>query len=147
LSFPLFVQNLLAWAPQKELEKENAVLAGNPLVLLPAAGVDSAEVTLPGGARETVKLDPTRPSYFANTHRAGLYKITQGGQEETYAVNLLNAIESAVAPAESIAIGRSQVAGSSGPVHEDRELWKWFVLAALGVLALEWWIYSRRAWL
>jgi hypothetical protein len=26
-------------------------------------------------------------------------------------------------------------------------LWHWFVLAALGVLTLEWWIYCRRAWL
>jgi hypothetical protein len=147
LSFPLFIQNLLAWAPRKELEKETSVLAGNPLVLLPAAGIDTAEVTLPDGTRETVKLDPTRPSYFANTNRAGLYKIAQGGQEEIFAVNLLNAIESAVAPAESIAIGSSQVAGSSGPVQEDRELWHWLVVGALGVLVLEWWVYSRRAWL
>jgi len=31
-------------------------------------------------------------------------------------------------------------------VRTNQEVWPWFLLAALGFLCVEWWIYCRRAW-
>jgi len=146
LSFPLFVQNLIAWAPKAALAAESSVAVGDPLTVLPAPDVDTATVTLPDGRRETVKLDPVRAVYFGNTARAGLYEVQYGEKNETHAVNLLDPKESAVTPAEALTIGRSQVAAQRESVRQNRELWHWLVLTAIGVLTLEWWIYSRRAW-
>ncbi|NIA15889.1 MAG: VWA domain-containing protein [Nitrospiraceae bacterium] len=147
LSFPLFVQNLIAWTPRATLTGESSVRAGESLTLLGTNGADTAEVTLPDGGSQTLRLDPTRPSYFGDTREAGLYDVVYGEHREVYAVNLLDLNESSVSPAPSLTIGRSDVVGERGGIEQDRELWHWFVMAALGVLALEWWVYSRRAWL
>jgi len=147
LSFPLFMQNLVAWVPTASLAEQTSVAAGAPITIVPAPGADTAEVTLPDGAVETVALDPTRPTYFGNTVRSGVYTVRHGEHVERHAVNLLDFNESAITPAASLSIGRSEVAAERDRVRQNRELWRWLVLAALGVLAVEWWVYSRRAWL
>ena len=147
LSFPLFVQNLIAWTPRSTLTGETSVRAGESLTLLATNGADTAKVTLPGGGTQTLRLDPTRPSYFGDTRETGLYDVAYGDHREVYAVNLLDPNESSISPAPSLTIGRSEVAGEQNQIQQDRELWHWFVVAALGVLSLEWWVYSRRAFL
>ena len=147
LSFPLFFQNLVSWVPRSSIESQMSVQAGDTLPILPREGAETATVTLPNGERETVKLDATRPVYFGNTFKTGVYEISIGESKELHAVNLTSTLESSITPAAELQIGRSQVAGQRESVEQNRELWKWFVVAALGVLALEWWIYSRRAWL
>jgi len=52
-----------------------------------------------------------------------------------------------VTPAESLTIGRSEVAAERGRLRQKRELWPWLVGAAIAALALEWWVYTRRAWI
>lgn len=147
LSFPLFMQNLLAWSPRSALTDETFVQAGRPLTILPNANVDTAVVTTPDGVEHEVELNATRPAFFGETEQVGVYQVALGEETAEYAVNLLNALESSVAPAEAIQIGRAEVEAETGNVKQNKELWRWFVVAALAVLAIEWWIYARRAWL
>jgi len=147
LSFPLFVQNLLAWTPRSGLAQEGSIATGKSIELLADVGVEEARVTLPDKTVETVNLDPLRPVSFGDTARAGPYKVERGTATEWYAVNLLDRNETAVAPAESLKLGKAEVAAVEGPIRFDREFWRWLLAAGLGVLCLEWWIYSRRAWL
>lgn len=147
LSFPLFLQNLTAWALPRGRERDAAITAGEPLAIVAENGAASCSITLPDGARESLDLDPTRPSYFARTARTGLYRVSQNGIDRTYAVNLLNAAESAISPADTIMIGRGEVQGVGEATRENRELWRWLVAAAMTVLVIEWWLYSRRAWI
>jgi len=150
LSFPLFIQNLIAWTPNAAAAGEPYIAAGETFSIAPSvtdSQTDSATVTLPGGTTETVKLDPARPIFFGNTERVGIYRVKCGEREDLHAANLLDSVESAITPAESLNIGRSMVDAQKGAVQQNRELWTWFVLGALVVLSLEWYIYSRRAWL
>ncbi len=147
LSFPLFIQNLVAWAPKSALSTEATVATGRPLALMPAPDADTATVTRPDGSVASVALDPARPVYYGDTGDAGVYTVRRGAAEERFAVNLLELNESAVTPADSLSIGRSHVAAERGKVRQNRELWRMLVAAALLVLAVEWWIYSRRAWI
>ena len=62
-------------------------------------------------------------------------------------MNVLDRRESAVTPSGALEVGRASIEAEPGSVRQDRELWRWFVLAGLAILALEWWIYSRRAWI
>ena len=147
LSFPLFMQNLVAWVPTASLAEQTYVATGEPITIVPTPDATAGTVTLPGGATEAIALDPTRPTYFGNTARAGLYTVQHGEQVERHAANLLDFHESAVTPAAALEIGRSEVAAERDRIRQNRELWRWLVLAALAVLAAEWWVYSRRAWL
>jgi hypothetical protein len=147
LSFPLFIQNLLAWAPRGAISAEHSVPTGSPITLLPGTDAQEAAITRPDGSVDRVKLDPARPTNYGNTAEAGVYSIARGKLVENYAANLLDRGESAVTPAESLTIGRSEVAAERGRLRQKRELWPWLVGAAIAALALEWWVYTRRAWI
>lgn len=147
LSFPLFLQNVVSWVPGGAAGANASLPTGKPLPILPHPDATEAMVTTPANARATVALNPLRPTYFGATERAGVYEVDKDGETETYALNLLDRGETDVAPAAEIKLGRQTVAAATEPVLETREFWRWFVAGAIAVLALEWWIYSRRAWL
>ncbi|MCP4645374.1 MAG: hypothetical protein GY851_33330, partial [bacterium] len=126
---------------------EGSVSTGDPIELMADVGVSKARVTRPGGEEEVVSLDPLRPVSFGNTREAGPYKVERGETSEWYAVNLLDRHESAVTPAETLRLGKAEVEAVEGPIQFNREFWPWLLMAALAVLGLEWWVYSRRAWL
>lgn len=147
LSFPLFFQNLLSWVPRSRDAGDATVLAGRPLTLPPSTDHPTAEVTRPDGQTEPVRLDPLRSVYYANTSQTGVYTVRIGSDVEQYAVNLTDATESRIAPASEVQAGPASAAAQVGGVRELREYWRHLVLLALATLALEWWIYSRRAWL
>ena len=146
LSFPLFVQNVLSWTPRAALSETRTTRAGRPLSLPPEPLATSATVVLPDGGEFEVRLDAMRPTYFARTHETGPYRVRIGEQEMTYAVNLLDPVETAIAPAEALEIGRGRVEAQKGNVSVNREFWRWLVAAGIAILVLEWWVYSRRAW-
>ena len=84
---------------------------------------------------------------FGATEKAGVYTVARGASAEDYAVNLLDKNESSIAPAETLTIGRAEIQGEKGQIEQDREMWRWFLVAARAVLVVEWWIFSRRAWI
>lgn len=147
LSFPLFMQNVIAWTPASSASGEMSVSTGEPFTIMPAPNAATAVVRLPEGRSETVELVATRPNYFADTSRAGIYTVECGTSHQDYALNLLDPEESVISPLDSLAVGRSEVPAQARMAQQNRELWHWFVLAALALLGLEWWVYSRRAWL
>jgi len=147
LSFPLFVQNLLSWLPRSSMTGETGAATGAPLEIMPVPEIDEAQITRPDGSREKVELDPLRPVFYGNTDTAGPYEVKLGEETRLFAVNLLDKNETAIAPAPSLNLGRAAVEAVEGPVRFNREFWWWLAAAALAVLCLEWWIYSRRAWL
>ena len=108
---------------------------------------DTATVTFPDGSTREIELDPLRTTLFGDTSQIGVYTVERGGTTERFAVNLMDLNESSIAPAAAIDFGRSRVTAEPGSVRQTREMWRWFVAGALAVLALEWHIYSRRAWL
>ena len=59
------------------------------------------------------------------------------------AVNLLDANESNLVPATAAPGGKPEdVKEGSGKVRRD--LWRYFVMAGIGMLFVEWWVYTRR---
>lgn len=148
LSFPLFFQNLLAWVPRSALAEETSVDAGHPLTLVSRPEAAEATVQNPSGQTERVILDPLRPVYFSETQDAGLYTVTYSESDtERFAVNLLDRTESSVRPAAALNIGGGDFRAQRGHVRQNRELWRWLLGAGIAVLALEWWVFSRRAWI
>jgi len=145
LSFPLFMQNILAWVPAAGSGGEPTLATGSPIEIHALPEVAEARVLAPGGTSQTIALDPLRPVYFAATNTAGPYEVARGEDHRHYALNLLSREETAIHPAESLALGDLEVAAAGGPVTFNKELWRWLLLAGLAVLAIEWWVYTRRA--
>ncbi len=150
-SFPVFVLNLLYYLGgcQSTLEGAN-VQPGQMITLenpLPGKPLD---VLTP--SRETIKLQETRPGKFdfTATSELGVYEVRAAGKTlQRFAVNLFDAGESNIRPAPDIQIGRGTPveAQTSGQEITRQELWKWLLLAGLGVLLVEWYIYNRRVYL
>ncbi len=146
LSFPLFLQNIVSWTPRGAASAASTTPAGEPLTIFPLQEAQTAIVRTPDGRSVDVPLDPVRPVYFADTSQTGVYTVSRGADEERVAVNLLDARETDIAPQESLEFGRGTVLASAGPRVQTREFWPWLMYAALALLLIEWWIYSRRAW-
>ena len=104
-------------------------------------------MTLPDGEKSEVALDPMRPVFFAATEQAGPYLVEKGDKVEHFAVNLASMKESSITPAATLNLGRAEIKATAARAIQDMELWRWIIMAALLVLIVEWWIYSRRAWM
>lgn len=144
-SFPLFFRNVLyTLGKVDDAVRAAGVQPGEPMVLRPEAGVETLDVTAPG--KSAVKLQRgQRPDFvFGDTDRVGVYKYqATGGPSRSFAVNLLDTNESNIEPREEIRIGSDSItAGSERP--QPREIWKWILLLAVGLLTAEWVVYNRR---
>lgn len=147
LSFPIFVQNVVKWVPTRGTSHQQFIQAGTPIELLPDIERMDVRIETPTGETHAIRVEPSHPAYFGATSNVGIYSIGTGEEEYSVAANLTHAEESNIHPSDTLAFGRGTIKATQKPVRSTRELWPWFVLAALIVLQLEWWVYSRRAWI
>jgi hypothetical protein len=102
-------------------------------------------VTGPGGQEADLSGDAAGNVRFAGTSRVGVYRLAaEGDKDVAYAVNLLNAAESDVLPAEAIVTNGLTVPAESGQAVGNRELWPWLAVGALALICLEWLVYNRK---
>lgn len=104
---------------------------------------ESATVVLPAGTEvEVASREGT--AEFAVTDRVGFYGVKSGGKTGSFAVNLLNPLESNVTPGALQMPGGGNLVESESIASVNREIWPWIVLAGLAVLLVEWVVYHRR---
>ncbi len=147
-NFPLFLRNVLILQGNVRFAGvDDTLRPGDVMPLRPGAFRDVL-VTKPGNP-VPLKFDRgTRPEVtFGNTDSLGVYTAEWGNVGDTqmrrFAVNLLDADESNLAPVSQFQVGDITVnAGDTRRV--PLELWKVIVCVGLLVILLEWWIYNRR---
>jgi hypothetical protein len=146
-TFPLFMDNVLTRLGRFK-EYEEAHKPGMPKTLEPGAAVATVAVTRadpPGPPSETCKRESGKELVYGPPNLVGLYEAAWNGTVGyRFAVNLFDPQESQIEPRDELQIGEEQIERSEEPVKRRQELWLWFVLAALGILLLEWFIYNRR---
>jgi hypothetical protein len=146
VSFPIFIANAVEWLdPANARSGQLLVKAGDPFRLALLEPQSSAEVTFPGGATKSLKLDPTANELvFGDTYRQGVYRLRLGTNDTVFCVNLLDAAESNIKPREELQLGKYTKVSATTQKHANMELWR--TIAALGLLVLlvEWWYYHRR---
>ncbi|MCA9245904.1 MAG: BatA and WFA domain-containing protein [Planctomycetales bacterium] len=150
-SFPTFVFNMLQYlAGPADSVAGGSVRPGEPVRFRSVTGVASVDVDGPGGSRHEVKRNQQHEFQFSQTDHVGIYEIREGKNvTQRFAVNLFDSSESDIAPNPEAAlqIGYVEVEGRSGWEFVRRELWKFLLLLALFVLAIEWYIYNRRIYI
>jgi hypothetical protein len=143
-AFPLLVQNAIAWLAGDEAGFVAPLRAGEPSPLACAgAGVELVEAdgrSLPVPCREGVALVTARAPGFATVRAAGQ-------PDRLLAVNAPS-VPPDVARVEAPSLAGRPLAAPPGkgpsPSPSLPEPWRPLVLAALALLAIEWWTFRRR---
>ncbi|HMO85064.1 MAG TPA: hypothetical protein PKC18_09120, partial [Lacipirellulaceae bacterium] len=158
-SFPNFWLNVVQYLAGGAAESQAAQLAPGATaeIVAPRPGA-RLTVTLPDGSTRRLDAPAAGPAAFRETDQLGVYQVRDGDQPVArLAVNLFDRQESdvrlraepvagggaAVAP---LALGYADVPAQAPNEAARRELWTPLLLAVLGVLTLEWYIYNRRVY-
>ncbi len=148
LAYPVLLANLVAWlAPSAGSGLPPSVRPGEVVSFAPRTGVDNVAITDPSGRER--RLAPSRGVVlFGTTDLPGPYTVREfAGDREirrgVLTVNLLSPEESAIAPQTPQFTGTAANAGQTTEARSPREFWRPLLIAALLILAVEWWIYYR----
>jgi hypothetical protein len=149
-SYPLFLRNVLYFLGNvSDAAYEENVQPGQVKVIRPDKPVRRVDISAPDSKNQSLGQDDRQPKTsfpFAGTDQVGVYQAKWDGGHRNFAVNLLDAEESNIEPRSSIQIGNERLSAGQ-QASPPRELWKWFALAALLLLLLEWYIYNRRIYI
>lgn len=147
-TFPLFLRNVLIQLGNVRFAGVDDPLRPGDVMPLRPGAEQEVRVFKPGALTSQAFDRGNRPEVtFGGTDARGVYTAEWGSgdarQTRRFAVNLLDADESDLAPLTQVQIGSTTVAaGESRRV--PFELWQFVVVLALAVVLVEWWIYNRR---
>lgn len=133
-----------------------AVQPGSVLSDRLPGGVPQAELRTPEDRSVTLTAATDGRVVFAPIRKAGVYQIAWSGPASPgdavsggkatrqYAANLLDGVESDVAVDDQLVLANQVVKATQQSGGAMRKLWPYFILAALVVMLLEWFIYNRK---
>ncbi|MFA9476902.1 VWA domain-containing protein [Phycisphaerales bacterium AB-hyl4] len=146
VSFPVFISNVMQTLGLGSLADEAGVMyRAGEAAALPYAG-DAATVSYTGPVPLSGRRSG-REMVLSPFERVGVYRTTDSDVEPPFdrlAVNLLDARESDLRPAEQLQVGTRTATTQGRDATTRREVWPWFVWAALAFLMVEWLVYTRR---
>lgn len=150
-SFPVFMMNTLRYlgGARTSYSTEN-VQPGSPLKIRTSLPVEQIHVKSPTGNVTTVEREAQNTFVYSDTDAVGVYETKEGrGRDvsQRFAVNMFSSRESDLRPRKEIKLGYNLIDGISASEPSRKELWKWLLILALGVLIFEWYIYNRRVYL
>jgi hypothetical protein len=150
IAFPILMANLTGWlSPGRAFDAPTGLQPSDPVSIAPGASSTAVSVIKPDGTSWTAEVGES-DIIFAETGQLGLYQVllrdTAGERPAgSFAVNLFNPAESAIAPAEIVQVGQTAVTADDEGDVGQRELWPWLLGIAFVVLLLEWWVHFRGA--
>ncbi len=146
VSFPIFLYNAIAYLGGAGTGEQDPTLRPGQTLAVPVPP-STAQVTIvrPDGRRDTIRVDADHVARYGDTSRVGVYTVERPGAPPLrVAVNLADPAESRITPRMPERLGGARVETEAGIQNEMPEVWRWAVLAALALLLLEWYIYTRR---
>lgn len=144
VSFPVFVSNVIAAAGGLG-EASGVMFKAGDVAVVPVAR-DAASVAFTGPVPLEARA-ANGQAVLPMFPRAGVYGTAGGAVEPPYdllPVNVLDPLESDTRPAEVLAAAGQTAQGTPESRAVRREIWPWFVWGALGLLLVEWVVYTRR---
>jgi len=140
-AFPIFLANVLDRLAGETIQDQIVVAAGSPFSIPPPPG---ATATLTMGDSTTTIPETDGRFVVAGLQRVGDGTLAFADQKLGVHVNLADSAESNISPVRNLTLGGATVT-SSGPLIRWSEAWRFIIMAALAILALEWWLYARRS--
>lgn len=145
-SWPVFLLNVLRYlAGAAEATGAPSYRPGETVRLRLESAITNVNVQRVGGDTTSLSTGPSGITEVVETAEPGNYTVKSGETlVDLFAVNLFDRTESDIAIAETVNLGYESVEASSGGLEQRKEYWRWALLAMLGLLATEWWIYTKR---
>lgn len=149
VSFPVFIASAVEYLTGRgDAAAGRSGTTHEPVTIRAEPGAASIGISGPAEATLSVAA-ATRTAAMGVPERVGVYTFTGAvPADRTLPVNLLSAAESSLQGAADVPalVGESAVAGGAisraDPGQGRREVWHWFVLAAIALLTLEWFVYA-----
>lgn len=146
LSFPIFIANAMEWLDPANEQSRMFMKTGEPFRLRVPGPVTGATMLLPDGTTRRLETSPGQTELvFGDTFARGLYRCTAGTNRISFCVNLLDPLESRIAPREELRFSKRAGVVASGTQSTHQEFWRWFAAIGFIVLLWEWWYYHRRS--
>lgn len=147
-AFPILLSNALDWLLSDVHASEVSTMACGDVIQMEAPpDFKTGVMTDPQGKGWSLTPDAGRRILFDRTDKRGFYIAEiNGTPKATFGVSLISETESNIAPAQALEFGNRQVSAVKPDRIYNREIWGWFAIVAILLLALEWLIYHRR-WL
>jgi hypothetical protein len=147
-SFPIFFSNALGWLSGGLGRGEQArSRTGESLVYTPQAGDELEDLVFvsPSGVEYPATRETTGAWTYSAADEVGVHHLrSAAGEVSTFPVALLNRRESNLVPDRVVDFGDFEIAVEASLGDEAFDTWKWFALAALLFLLVEWHVYNRR---
>ncbi len=145
-SFVVFLANAVdRLTPLGEAAAAQAITTGETTLIRLLPGVSTARVEGPL-AFEIAAPEAGAVVSIGPLPRAGVYRIEGAIEEdETLVVNLLDPTETALATSDDLRIAGRPTAATGAEEATPREIWQWFVLAAIILLIPEWILFAWRS--
>lgn len=154
VSFPTFVANAVDYLTLRGDENTARSWRTNEAVAVPApvgskAG-DVFAVTVPDAEPSIGRVGDAVVSDDAGMMvgvlaRAGVYRVGAAGGDVALPVNLFDAFESEARTRDSVEIGGRAASADPGAAVGAVEIWTWFVVGALVLLCLEWFVFAWKS--
>jgi hypothetical protein len=146
-SFVLFCYNALNFLATQTGGGEQHELSVAEPIALDDISAATVTVTCPDASEVEIQPDPSGSARFPATYRVGVYKVGIPDEPQRfYAVNLLDAAESDIAPRQEVTVSNMTVAAEAqGIERANVPLWPILVLAALVLACVEWLAYNLKA--
>ncbi|MCW5775185.1 MAG: VWA domain-containing protein [Phycisphaeraceae bacterium] len=160
VSFPVFVAQALNYLGQDPSHlglDARSVRPGSVLTDRLPQGADAVSIRLPD--RTEISLTPAADGriVYGPVRQAGVHEVTWRGERtpaditvgaralRPFAASLLDPEESDAGASSSLSLAGVDVAAlDPSRSNVNRRLWPWLLLAALGVMTLEWFVYNRK---
>jgi hypothetical protein len=145
-SWPVFVLNVLRYlAGAAEATGGASYQPGETVRLRLESAASQPMVRRVSGTQVAAEAGSGGELEIVETSEPGNYRVeSQDRLIDLFAINLFDRTESEIKTPSSVEIGFESVDASSAQVEMRREFWRWALLGMLALLAVEWWIYSRR---
>lgn len=150
-SFPVFMLNVVKYlGGSRGALGLKSVRPGDVAMLSTSVPTNEIFVSDPSGKQVKVLREGQSLFVYTKTEKPGAYSIREGtrsGPEQGFAVNLFSSKESDILPRDKLSLEHETIAGTYVVGKARREMWKWVLLLAIGVVMLEWYVYNRRVYL
>lgn len=147
VGFPVFMYNAIRYMTGSVMQAERALQPGQPIDITAPKDLKTLTILTPDHIDLKVDTAGAGQGRFGATEQAGLYHVeprANGVVPQTFAVNLADANESDIVPREILQIGGEKLAVQESLQGANQPIWPYAILAALGILCLEWYVYNRR---
>lgn len=145
-AFPIVIANCIDWlSGQRQRSQVTNMRTGQALQLPLPTKADAVMLQYPDNHTERLKINGGI-LHIEQVSKAGVYHVKSGDVDYPFTANLLDAAESDITPRAQLPLAGSntRVTTSHNPLRTEEEFWRWLLLMALLLLALEWWVFHRR---